>query len=106
VARSGDGAVGGSIGMVKNGVQSITSKVSETLMPQVFGDGEEAVVDGRWRHRVQVAVRVTGQDDPPGSPILNRETTVVKFDSYRVMTTESFDRNKILQKVGGDENVT
>jgi hypothetical protein len=79
--------------------------VAEALVPQLLGDGGEVGVRG-WSHDwVQIAIRVTAQDHPLCLPILNRETTSIKFNVNWIVTTQGFDRYEVFDKVGRNKNV-
>jgi hypothetical protein len=45
--------------------------------------------------RVEVARAVTAENHRLGSPILDRETTIVKLDGNRIITGESTNGNQI-----------
>lgn len=74
-------------------------------MPEVSraGGGVEVVVG--VAERVEVVVGVKAEEDLLGSPILDKKTNIIKFNINRIFTSESFDREKVLNKRGTNQDV-
>jgi hypothetical protein len=65
--------------------------VSKPLVPQVCREGGEAVggCNGRRLQWIEIALAITAENHLLGAPILNRETTIVKFNCDRIVTRKS-----------------
>ena len=62
--------------------------MAEASMPKIDADGESPRSSGGRRRLdgVEVAETITSVEDHPGASVLNRKTTSVKFNSYRIIT--------------------
>jgi len=71
--------------------EGFVPRVAKSLVPQVCRDGGEAVVGCRGRRVqwIEIALAVTAENHRLGVPILNRETTIVKFNCDRIVTCKS-----------------
>lgn len=82
--------------------------MAKPLMPEAGGDSASERRCRRSRraaHRIQVTAGVTAEDHRPGSEVLNRKATRVKFNRDRVVTAELPDRKKVLNERGANDNV-
>jgi hypothetical protein len=70
--------------------------MSKTSMPKINACGESTrcgAGGGRRHHWIQIIGALTSMEDHPGAGVLNRKTKRVKFNSHRVVTRKSFNRD-------------
>ena len=51
-------------------------------------------------HRIELVGAVTSVEHHPRASVLNRKTTFVKFNGNRIFTSETTNRNEILNNMG------
>ena len=83
---SWSGCCGGR-GLLQSGGQSITSWDAETLVPEVHGGGDEAVMGRCVGDTVELAVVITSEDLPLCAPFLDRKPEVIKLNIKRIITS-------------------
>ena len=75
-------------------------------MPEIDEDVETAVEGRRLLQGVEIAATVTAEENRPGTKILDRETKRIKFDRNVIVTSEFADRDEIVNKRRGNEDIT
>ena len=73
-------------------------RVTQTSMPEVHTGGEGdggGVGGGWWVDRVEVIRAVTSVKNHPGTGVLHRKTTTVKFNRNWIFTSKTANRDKI-----------
>ena len=76
--------------------------MTQACMPEIDANGESDRCGGGGRrrmHRIKLVGAVTSVEHHPGSSVLDRKTNAVKFNSNRIFTSETFNRNKVLNKI-------
>ena len=85
--------------MTKGGVV----RMSQASVPKIHTDGEgdrRGVGGGGWVDRVNLVGAITSVEHHPGTVVLDRKTTHVKFNGDRIITSKRTNENKIGNKVG------
>ena len=75
-------------------------------MPEIDGSVETVVEGRRLLQGVEIAATVTAEENRPGTKILDRETKRIKFDRNVIVTSEFADRDEIVNKRRGNEDIT
>jgi hypothetical protein len=73
--------------------------VAKAPVPDICGGdgaGVEAAMDRGHADGVQVAGGITPEDHPLGSPVLDRKAKVVKLNVNRIIATQGFNRDEVL----------
>ena len=72
------------------------ARISQTSMPKIDAGGKCPRCSVRERSRldgVEIARALTAVQNHSGTGVLYRKTKLVKFHSYRVITSKSFNGN-------------
>ena len=90
--------------MTKGGVV----RMSQASVPKVHTDGEgdrRGGGGGGWVDWVELVGAITSVEHHPGTGVLDRKTTHVKFNGDRVITSKGTNGNKISNEFGRDKYV-
>ena len=73
--------------------------MTETGMPRIDtgGEGDGATGGGgaRGMHWVKLVRAITSVEHHPCTGVLHRKTNIVKFNSYRILTSKATNRDKV-----------
>jgi hypothetical protein len=73
--------------VTKSDRQGITSRVPETVVPEIHCSGGEVVMRGGWGDGVEVAAIITSENHLLCFPFLNRKTEVIKLNIDRIIAS-------------------
>jgi hypothetical protein len=77
-------------------MKHVGTRMSKMSMPKINASGESAGIGaggGGHLDWIQVAETLTSMEHHLGTGVLNRKTRGVKFNSHRIVTRKSFNRN-------------
>ena len=87
----------------KNMTESGVVGMAQPSVPEVHTDGEgdrRGVGGGGWVDRVELVGAITSVKHHPGTGILDRKTTHVKFNGNGIVTSKRTNGNKIFNEMG------
>ena len=90
----------------QSGRQGIAPRVTETLVPEIHGGGDKAVVHGSCGDGVELAVVITSEDHLLCAPFLDRKTEVIKLNINGIIVSEGFNRDEIFDYIWADKNIS
>ena len=76
--------------------------MTQTSVPEIDASGESNRCGGgggRRMHRIELIEAVTSVKYHPGSSVFDTKTKLVKFNGNRIFTSETTNRNEILNKM-------
>lgn len=72
--------------------------MTKTSVPKIDASGEGGWTGGGGGggvHRVELVGAITSVENHPCTGVLHRKTNSVKFDSNRILTSETTNRNEV-----------